>query len=119
MENNETRVQPIRLTDNDTGVTYELDFNRDAIRFAEARQFRIEDVVDYPNTKVPELFYYAFRMHHKNLARAQTDDILKKLGGLTSAMIERLFLLFEQAAMADTIQPDEDMGKNSRMTVEL
>lgn len=113
------RVEPMRITDKDANTTYELDFNRDAIRFAEARQFRIEDVSDYPNTKVPELFYYAFRMHHKNLARTQTDDILKKLGGLTGAMVERLLLLFEQAAFADTIQTDEDMEKNSKMAVEL
>lgn len=114
------RVEPMRITDKETNTTYELDFNRDAIRFAEARQFRIEDVSDYPNTKIPELFFYAFRMHHKNMAKNQTDAILNdKLGGLTGAMLERLVLLYEQAALSNTIQTDEDMGKNAKVTVEL
>lgn len=119
MSDKTERVESMKITDSEKNVTYELDFNRDAVRFAEARQFQVEDVSRYPNTKIPELFYYAFRMHHKNLARAQTDAIFDMLGGLTGDMLERLVLLYEQAALSNTIQTNEDMGKNARMTVEL
>lgn len=114
------RVLPIRITDNETNVTYELDFNREAIRFAEAHQFRLEDVGDYMATKVPEFWYYAFRKNHKNLARSQTDAILEKVGGCTQAILERLIQLYNQAMMSNSIiQDDEDLAKNSKVTVEL
>lgn len=112
-------VQPIKITDNATGATYELDFSRDSIRFADAREFEVEDVRKYPGTKIPELFYYAFRKNHKSLAKNQTDALLDKLGGLTSAMLERLLLLYNQAALANNIQDDEELAKNAEMTVEL
>ena len=35
------RVKPLFITDNDSDERYELDFNRDAIRFAEHRIFNV------------------------------------------------------------------------------
>ena len=119
MAKNDDRVQSIKLTDKDTDKTYELDFNRDAVRFAEARGFQTEDVAKYPNTKVPELFYYSFRMHHREIAKNQTDAILEKMGGVTGAALERLILLYEQAALANVMQTEEDAAKNSKVTMEL
>lgn len=113
-------INPIRFTDNETNETYTLDFNREAIRFAEAHKFKIEDISDYPVTKIPELFYYAFRMHHRKLARAQTDALLEKMGGLTTAVMERLLDLYNQAALSNNIAQDEEqLAKNARVTVEL
>ena len=62
----EDRVKPARLVDQNTGDEYVLDFNRDSIRFAEARGFKPDDVLSFPATKIPELFFYAFRKNHKN-----------------------------------------------------
>lgn len=117
----EERVLPIRITDNESGETYELDFNRDAIVFAERiRKFDLDDVLRYPGTKVPELFYYSFRMHHKNMSEAQTTDILNnKLGGVSPEMLERLMKLYDQARLSNNVQTDEDLAKNSRVTVEM
>lgn len=115
----EDRVQSIKLTDNDTNETYELDFSRESIRFAEARGFKVDEVVDFPVTKFPEFFYYAFRMHHKNLSRTQTDALYEKLGGYTAKFLERLIMLYNQAALANNIVDDEDAAKNARMTVEM
>lgn len=119
MESNEKRVNSMKITMNGEGVTYELDFNRDAVEFAERREFLVEDVFKFPQTKGPELFYYAFRMHHKNLAKANTDEILRKIGGLTPKMIDRLTTLFNQAQMSNNIQDDEDLEKNGAVTVEF
>lgn len=113
------RVPSIKITDNDTGNVYELDFCRDSVRFAEARGFKTEDVSDYPVTKVPEFWFYAFRMHHKNMAKNQTDALLDKMGGLTPQIAARLIELYNQAATSNNIQDDEDLAKNAKVTVEL
>lgn len=113
------RVQPIRITDNDNGNVYELDFCRDSVRFAENRGFKTEDIFDYPVTKIPEFWFYAFRMHHKNMARNQTDVLLDKMGGLTEQIAARLIALYNQAATSNNIQDEEDLAKNAKVTVEL
>ena len=120
MSDNE-RVNPLRFTDNETGNTYELDFSRESIAFAEGREFRLEDVTDFPVTKIPTLWYFAFRKNHKNVARSQTDALLDKIGGLTDEMLERLLLLYNQAALSNSnvLQTKEDLEKNARVTVEL
>lgn len=119
VKNTEERVNPIRITDNTTGKVYELDFNRDAVRFAEMREFELEHIKRYPNTKIPEFFFYAFRKNHKSLAKSQTDELLEKIGGVTPEILERLILLYNQAALTHVIANDEDNVKNENMTVEL
>ena len=117
MENE--RIQPVRLTMKDSGETYELDFNRDAVRFAESRDFQVEKVWKFPVSYVPEFFFYSFRMHHKAMSRAQTDRILDQLGGLTPKLLERLVMLYQQAQMSNMLQDDEELEKNGAVTVEL
>lgn len=121
---NDERVNAIKITDNngiirEAGEVYELDFNRDAIRFAEARGFKPEEITDFPVTRVPELFYYSFRMNHRNVAKDKTDKFMEAWGGLPKSVLERLVLLYNQAAMSNTFQLDEDAGKNSVATVEM
>lgn len=113
------RVSSIKFTDHETDTTYELDFCRDSVRFAESKGFKTEDVSDYPVTKIPEFWFYAFRMHHKNLAKNQTDALLDKMGGLTPQIAARLIELYNQAATSNNIQDEEDLAKNAKVTVEL
>ena len=115
----EERVLPIRFTDNETGDVYELDFNRESVVFAENRGFVINTVTDFPASKFPDFWYYAFRAHHRKLAKNQTDALLDKVGGMTPSIVERLILLYNQARLANIIQDDEDLEKNARVTVEL
>lgn len=111
------KVKPIILTDNETGDEYTLEFSRESIRFAEQRGFDIDDVGKYPMTKLPELFFYAFRMHHKNVSREKTDRILfEDLNGMPKGMAERLGALY--AAPFEALSNDGE-GKNSKMTVEM
>lgn len=117
MENE--RVKSLKLTDNDSGDTFELDFNRDAVKFAEDREFQLDDVWKFPQTKVRELFWYAFRWHHKNVSKQRSDALLDKMGGLTQKILERLILLYQQAQMSNAFQDDEDLEKNVAVTVEL
>lgn len=112
------RVKPIRLKNTETGETYVLEFNRDAVRFAESRGFVMDDVEKYPMTLVYDLFYYAFRMHHRNIPREKTDKIIDEywggIGGIPEGVLVRLGELW-----ADTFNPLVDENENPRIAVEL
>lgn len=112
------QVKPVILHDEENKRDYTLEFDRETVLFAEARGFKIEDVADYSMTKVPELFFYAFRMHHKNVSREKTDRILfDDLGGMPSGLLERLIQLY--SAPYDALVNKQGEAKNSKMTVEL
>ena len=112
------RVNPIIIRNEDTGDEYTLEFNRETIRFAEQRGFDIADVGKFPMTKLPELFFYAFRMHHRNVSREKTDRILfDDLGGMPDGMAERLGALY--SAPFESLSNDNGKAKNSKMTVEF
>ena len=109
-------VKPIIVKDDEAGMEYTLEFNREAVKFAEARGFKINDVADYPMTKIPELWFYSFRMHHKNVARAKTDALLDGLGGIPDGLLERLGELCAAPFAALT---DGQTEENPRVTVSL
>lgn len=114
------KVDPIRITDNETDKVYELDFSRESVRFVENQGYKIEETFDFPNVNVPKLFYYAFRKNHRNVSLEQAEKLLDKMGGLTEKIAIRLVNLYRQATMANNIiQDEEDLAKNSRVTVEL
>lgn len=112
------KVKPIILTDTDTNTQYVLEFNRESVRFAESRGFDISDIEKHPMTRIPEFFYYAFRMHHRNVSREKTDKILfEDLGGMSEQMLMRLGELY--SVPLESLVAGEDEPKNSKMTVEL
>lgn len=114
------KVNPITLTDSETGAKYVLEFSRESVKFAEIRGFAIEDVQRYPMTKIPELFFYAFRKNHKNISRQKTDAFLDEwggIGGIPDGMIERLVALYIQPFEATP--QHEGAVKNARLTVEF
>ncbi len=117
--NIEDRVKPVKVQDHASGNTYELDFSRESVKFAESRGFKLDEVTDFPATKIPELFWYAFRKNHKNMALNQTGEILERMGGVTPALLGRLSQLYNQAALTHLIISDEDAAKNAEVTVEL
>lgn len=102
-------VKPIIVTDNETGMEYTLEFTRDSIVFAERKGFEISDVSRFPMTKVPELWYYAFRAHQKGLTREKTDKLLERAGGFNEDLMVRLgelyALPFESLADVDEENP--------------
>ena len=107
-------MKPIILKDKDT--EYTLEFNRESVKFAELRGFKIEEVGEYPMTKIPELFFFAFRKNHKNVAREKTDKILEEMGGLPEGFVARLVELY--TAPFDFLLEGEER-KNSKWTVEM
>lgn len=114
------RINPIKLTNHKTDEVFELDFNRETLYVMDRDGFKIEEVTDYPATNIPKLFFYSFRKNHRKMTKAQTDRILQDvLHGVTPKMLERLILLYNQAATANNVQEDEDLEKNSDVTVEF
>lgn len=114
------KVKALILNDTESGEKYILEFSRESIRFAEQRGFVVDEVIKYPVTKVPEFFYYAFRKNHKNVSRERTDRMLyEDLGGLSSAVIERLIQLYMEPQNALIRTEEDGETKNARMTVEL
>lgn len=113
-----SEVKPITLTNTENGDKFVLEFNRESVKFAESKGFSIANVENSPMSALPDLFYYAFRMHHRNINRMQTDKILfEDLGGMSDALIERLGQLY--AKPFDDLIQSEDNAKNSKMSVEL
>lgn len=109
------RVKPIIIKDNENKREYTLEFNRDSVRFAENRGFKLEDVDAYSMTKVPEFFWYAFRMHHMNVSMNQAEEILKQIGGMSEPIAKRLVELWVQTYEA----LGNEETKNPNMAVEL
>ena len=109
------KVKPIVIKDNENNQEYTLEFDRDAVRFAESRGFKLADIDDFPMTKVPEFFWYAFRMHHKSVALNKAEEILRQIGGLTTPIAQRMVDLWNQTY--DSLGNEEE--KNPNMTVEI
>lgn len=115
---NET-VSPITIRDTETGDVFTLEFDRESVKFAESRGFMIEDVGNFPMTKIPELFWYAFRKNHKRISKEQAERILDLIGGVRPGLLERLGALYALPFNALTSNEDEGEEKNARMTVEF
>lgn len=114
-------VKPIRLTNTETKDTYILEFTRESVKHSQRNGFNIDEIDTKPMIAVPDLFYYAFRAHHRNITHEKTDKILfEDLGGLQDGMLERLVKLyyvpFESLL---NVSENDDERKNSKMTVEL
>lgn len=115
----EDRVNPVRITIAKTGETYELDFSRESVRFAEMHGFELDSVTRFPASKIPEFFYLALRKNHRKLSRGQADEIFEEIGGLSGKVLSRLIALYNQAALTNVIAADEDYEKNAKVTVEM
>lgn len=117
----EKKIEPMVIA-LENGDEYTLEFNRTTVSMAERSGFSREAAGDRLMTMLPDLFYFAFKMHHPNIKREKTDDILfNKLNGLTSDEIGRLVDLFDEPYKAlINISDDEDSErKNRRATVKL
>lgn len=91
------KVKPIVLTDEENHCDYTLEFNRDVVRQAERDGFDIMSVDKQP-LALYDLWYYAFRMHHKRVAKAETnrllDEIAEANNGVPDGLVARLIDLY-------------------------
>lgn len=116
----EEKVMPARLTDDTTGKVYELDFSKESLVFAERREFALENAIRYPVTGMRDLFYYSFRMHHRDVSREKTDKLFDRWGGgIPEKLANRLIQLYQQAQLSNVVAVSEEDEKNAGMTLEL
>ena len=114
------KIEPIILTDTETGEKFTLEFSRESVVFTNRQGFKLNEAGNNSMEMLPILFYGAFRMHHKNISRQRTDQILfEDLGGLSSAAVERLMMLYNAPHSALIHDEEDEYSKNSKMTVEL
>ena len=111
------RIAPVVIHDTEQNRDYTLEFNRDTIKFAEGRGFKLADVDDFPMTKVPEFFWYSFRMHHPSFSLSQAEKMLDRMGGMSEPLARRLGELW--AVPFETLTHDKGDEKNATVTVEL
>lgn len=113
-------VAPIRITYK--GIEeYILDFSRETVIFAQERGFDPDDLKRKPTIFIPELFWYALRKNHRNIALNQADKLREKLfpNGIPTNVIVRMIELYNQAALLKLIDTDEEPEKNGDTVVEF
>ena len=114
------KVEPIILTDSETGEKYTLEFSRESVVFTNRQGFNVSEMASNSMEMLPILFYGSFRMHHRNISRQRTDKILfEDLKGLSQAAVERLIMLYNAPHKALIHEEEEYDSKNSRMTIQL
>lgn len=116
------RVNPIVLTDVETGNKYILEFNRQTVERAEKNGFTFsaEKLTNSPMTTILDLWYWSFQMHNRGITRDKTTEILEQCGGISDAIIERLGALYNEPF--NTLVADEEVDgdeKNVRVTIQL
>ena len=114
------RVNPMRVTDNETGREYILDFTRETVKMAESRGFDWDDVPAKPMTLIPIVWHTAFLRYEPRMSVIKTDKILDDMGGIQPKQLQRLRQLYDQA-MSSLVAEDTEDGttKNAKVTVTL
>lgn len=108
--------KPIIIKDAENGVTYTLEFNRRSVEKAERSGFTIDNIKDYPVTKVLELFHHAFYMHHSGITKDKTDDLFMAIGGLSNdGLLDRLVQLYA----VPVVSLANGEGKKANVSVEF
>ena len=102
-----SEVKPIKITDTNTGEEFTLEFDKESVRDAENRGFDIDDVAKFPISKTEELFWYAFRKHHKRVDLLKARKLLEGIGTLPDGFLERLLALYAKPYEAFTESEEE------------
>ena len=96
------------------GKEYTLEFNRATVTMAERAGFSMEDLDSKMMTRIPELFYYALKMHHPDITKKETDEILfDGFKGLTREEMTELGTLYAEPYKT-LINKGDGEGKNER-----
>lgn len=112
------RVNPMVITDPDTGREYTLEYSRKTVAKAEQAGLNINELESKSMTMLPLLFWGALLMHHPWMTQEQSDKILfDGLKGLGKEEMTRLGELY--AAPLQTLVHDEDAENPRKMAVKL
>ena len=91
------RLNPMVITDPDTGREYTLEFSRKTVSKTEQAGFDMNKLESMGMTMIPLMFWGAFLMHHPHMTKDQTDKILfDGLGGMNDEELNRLGALYAE-----------------------
>lgn len=112
-------INPIIITYE--GVEYTLEFDNESAVFTNRQGFKPTDMFDNIEEMLPILFYGAFRKHHKNVARLQTDKILAEADGLPKSVVNQLMELYAvpRNSLIRDDDTDEETAKNRKVTFQF
>ena len=89
-------AEPLRFKTQD-GREFILEFNRRTVQLAERSGFDVQKVDEKMMNGIPELFFYAFKMHHAWIKKDETDRILfEEFKGLTTDELKQLVELYAE-----------------------
>lgn len=112
------RVNPMVISDPDTGREYTLEYSRRTVSKVEQAGLDINELESKSMTMIPLLFWGAFLMHHPGMTREQADKILfDGLGGLREEEMKRLGELY--AATFQSLVASEDAENPRKMAVKF
>ena len=112
------RLNPMVITDPDSGKEYMLEFNRKSVVKTEQAGLDVNRLESASMTMIPLLFWGAFIMHHPQMTKEQTDKILfDGLGGLNEDEMAYLGKLY--AAPFQTLISREDEANPRKMAVKF
>lgn len=112
-------ITPITMTHE--GIEYTLEFDNESVVFTNRQGFKPTELFDNIEEMLPILFYGAFRKHHKNISRSQTDKILAASEGLPKSVLNHLMELYAvpRNALIRDDDNDEETAKNRKVTFQF
>lgn len=99
----------LTIKDKDSGVVYNLEFNRTTVKRLEAEGFVPSELVNKAMTYLPMLFRGAFYANHKRLDPTVIDDIYKQLPD-KDGLIEVLATMYQEPLKELFADPEDDAG---------
>lgn len=91
-----------------------LEYNLAAVRVLESNyDFSTDDLERSKISKLPDLFFCAFLMHHSGVKRKTTDKIFSLMTD-KERLFQQLVLLYYKAVNSILEEPDENSGEAIR-----
>lgn len=109
------KLKPVVIKDEFGNEKYVLEFNREAVRKAEASGFAIAKAEDKLFTTMEDLFFFAFYKNHPKMTRQEVDNVREEIGGISDALFTRLADLY--AETINSLIANEESQKNAKLTV--
>ena len=121
IKSEEEKIEPVTIYDKNGNFKYLLEFDRNTVKFAETRGIKPQTIEgNMGMIEIEELFFCSFRKHQPKMSKADTDKVIKEIGGITPKLLVRLCQLFELPyTELLTDDDDEENEKNSTLTVKF
>ena len=94
---------------------YTLEYTLRTAGLANADGFVLDELGDKPALMIPNIVYWAFNRHHKNITRKQAEDIYAAIKA-KNAFITALAEMYAEACNA-LVDEDEEEAGNANWTL--